>query len=545
MSLTDKPQWARLLEQKEKLSHTHMRELFIADPKRFSRFSLRTGAILFDYSKNIINEKVIAELISLARECDLQNQIERMFNGEMINSSEARSVLHTALRNRGVCSVYVHGQDVMPDVANVLQKIRCFVNQIKSGSWTGHTGKPITDIVNIGIGGSDLGPAMTTHALKPYAQKNLRAHFVSNVDGTHITDVLQQVDFETTLFVVVSKTFTTQETLSNALTARQWLLDQCADGTAIAKHFVAVSSNQKQVSDFGIDPDNMFEFWDWVGGRFSLWSAVGLSLAIMIGMDRFEEMLEGGYEMDQHFRNAPFEQNMPVILALLGIWYRNFFACTSQVIAPYDQYLLRFPAYLQQLEMESNGKSVDRNGQQVTYPTCPVIWGEPGTNGQHAFFQLLHQGTDIIPVDFIVPRQSHHAIGDHHRLLLSNCLSQSEALMRGKTLAEATEELQAQGLNEERIDALVAYKTFAGNRPSNTLLLDIIDPKTLGSMIALYEHKVFVQGVIWGVNSFDQWGVELGKQLAKTVANELEAGLLVSSHDSSTNGLLNNVIKPG
>lgn len=542
--LSAMPQWQRLQALQSKISQLHMREMFAAEPKRFSRFSIENCGILYDYSKHLINDDVLAELFSLAKDRGLEEQRQQMFDGTAINSSENRSVLHTALRNRGPAAVYVNGEDVMPDVLAVLQKMRKFTDRVRSGNWKGATGKAITDIVNIGIGGSDLGPVMAVEALRPYVQDGLSVHFVSNVDGSHLAEVLKKVDAETTLFTIVSKTFTTQETLANADAAKSWFLDAMGnDKTLVAKHFVAVSTNQKAVAAFGIDTDNMFGFWDWVGGRFSLWSAVGLSLALAIGMDRFEEMLEGAYEMDQHFKTTPLEANMPVIMGMLGVWYRNFFGSTSQVIAPYDQYLARFPAYLQQLEMESNGKSVDLDGNKVATQTCPVIWGEPGTNGQHAFFQLLHQGTEVIPADFIVPAQTHNPLGDQHQLLLSNCFSQTEAMMRGKTAGEVSDELREQGLSEEEIETLTPFKVFEGNRPTSTLLLDKVTPKTLGSLIALYEHKVFVQGVIWGVNSFDQWGVELGKQLAQTVADEFDAGLLVSSHDSSTNGLMNRILK--
>lgn len=542
--LSAMPQWQRLQALQSKISQLHMREMFAAEPKRFSRFSIENCGILYDYSKHLINDDVLAELFSLAKDRGLEEQRQQMFDGTAINSSENRSVLHTALRNRGPAAVYVNGEDVMPDVLAVLQKMRKFTDRVRSGNWKGATGKAITDIVNIGIGGSDLGPVMAVEALRPYVQDGLGVHFVSNVDGSHLAEVLKKVDAETTLFTIVSKTFTTQETLANADAAKSWFLDAMGnDKTLVAKHFVAVSTNQKAVAAFGIDTDNMFGFWDWVGGRFSLWSAVGLSLALAIGMDRFEEMLEGAYEMDQHFKTTPLEANMPVIMGMLGVWYRNFFGSTSQVIAPYDQYLARFPAYLQQLEMESNGKSVDLDGNKVATQTCPVIWGEPGTNGQHAFFQLLHQGTEVIPADFIVPAQTHNPLGDQHQLLLSNCFSQTEAMMRGKTAGEVSDELREQGLSEEEIETLTPFKVFEGNRPTSTLLLDKVTPKTLGSLIALYEHKVFVQGVIWGVNSFDQWGVELGKQLAQTVADEFDAGLLVSSHDSSTNGLMNRILK--
>ncbi|MDO6462362.1 glucose-6-phosphate isomerase [Granulosicoccaceae sp. 1_MG-2023] len=532
--------WTRLTELHADMAGTHMRDLFAADPKRFQRFTVSAGGILYDYSKNLIDKEVIAALCDLAKERGLERRTTAMFSGDIINTTEKRAVLHTALRNRSNAKIFVDGHNVMPDVMDVLARMRTFTDKVRSGEWTGCTGKPIRSIVNIGIGGSDLGPYMATEALKPYAKDDLDLHFVSNVDGTHISEALKKVDYETCLFVVVSKTFTTQETLANAHSARDWLMAQCGgDESAIARHFVAVSTNAQQVSDFGIDTDNMFGFWDWVGGRFSLWSAVGLSLALAIGMDNFEDMLAGAHEMDQHFRTAPFEKNMPVLMGMLGVWYRNFFGTSSQVIAPYDQYLHRFPAYLQQLEMESNGKSVDLDGNRVDYETCPVIWGEPGTNGQHAFFQLLHQGTQFIPADFILPVKTHNPVNDQHRLLAANCFSQTEAMMRGKTAGEAADELRVAGYGEDEVEALVPFKVFEGNRPTSTLLLDVLDPKTLGALIALYEHKVFVQGVVWGLNSFDQWGVELGKQLAKTIADELDSGLTVSSHDDSTNGLMN------
>ncbi|HBR96970.1 MAG TPA: glucose-6-phosphate isomerase [Gammaproteobacteria bacterium] len=540
--LTELPVWQTLEAHQQRLSQVHMRDLFAADPKRFSRFSLDHAGILFDYSKNLMDDSVMSDLCALAEQRGLPDQIERMFSGETINATEGRSALHTALRNRGPSAVYVRGEDVMPDVISVLHKMRAFTDRVRGGDWVGYAGDAITDVVNIGIGGSDLGPVMAVQALAPYVKDDLRVHFVSNVDGTHIAETLRKVNPRTTLFVIVSKTFTTQETLANAHAARRWLVEQAGDEKAIAKHFVAVSTNLQAVADFGIDTDAMFGFWDWVGGRFSVWSAVGLSLALAIGIDRFEAMLEGGHEMDQHFREAPLLRNLPVLMGLLGVWYRNFIGTHSHVIAPYDQSLQRFPAYLQQLEMESNGKQVDTTAASVGYHTCPVIWGEPGTNGQHAFFQLLHQGTEVIPVDFIAPIETHNPVADQHRLLLANCFSQSEALMRGRTLGEAIDELQEQGLNDAEIEALAPFKVFPGNRPSNTLLLDQLTPKTLGALIALYEHKVFVQGVIWGVNSFDQWGVELGKKLAKTVVDELDAGLVVSSHDSSTNGLMNRVL---
>jgi glucose-6-phosphate isomerase len=450
-------------------------------------------------------------------------------------------VLHTALRNRSGAPVTVDGTDVMPAVRAVLERVRTFSAAVRSGAWKGYSGACITDVVNIGIGGSDLGPLMVCEALAPYRHPELRLHFVSNVDGTHIAETLRRLRPETTLFIVASKSFTTQETLANATTARRWFLELVADEAAIARHFVAVSTNGPEVAAFGIDTANMFEFWDWVGGRFSLWSAIGLPIAVAVGMERFEELLAGAHAMDRHFREAPLAANMPVILGLLGLWNVNFLGATSQIVAPYDQYLHRLPAYLQQLEMESNGKSVTADGQPVGWATGPVVWGEPGTNGQHAFFQLLHQGTQPIPADFIVPVESHNPVGDHHRLLLANCLAQTEALMRGKTPAEARAELSAQGLSGEALEALLPHKVFPGNRPSNTLLLPKITPLTLGALIALYEHKVFVQGVVWGINSFDQWGVELGKQLAKTIHAELGVPGPARGHDASTNGLINHI----
>ena len=543
VSLKDNFYFNRLAEHKAQLDTQHMRQLFAADPKRFSNFSMQQSGILFDYSKNIISKEVMADLFSLARDSGLVEQINDTFSGEEVNTTEHRSVLHTALRNRGPSSIYVHGEDVMPKVLAELKHMRHFTELVRSGKWQGATGKSITDIVNIGIGGSDLGPDMAVKALKPYTKDGLNCHFISNVDASQVIETLQLLNYETTLFVIVSKTFTTQETLINAKAAKAWFQEKISQPEAIAKHFVAVSTNQKEVASFGIKTSNIFEFWDWVGGRYSLWSSVGLTVALSVGMDHFEEMLEGAYEMDEHFINAPLEKNMPVILALLGIWYRNFFDVNSHMIAPYDQHLHRFPAYLQQLEMESNGKNIDKQGQPVDVETCPVIWGEPGTNSQHAFFQLIHQGTDLIPTDFILVKKCHHSSLDQHRLLLSNGLSQSESLMRGKDLEEVREELVKSEMSHKEIEKLAPFKVFNGNRPSNTLLLDILDPKTFGALLALYEHKVLVQGIIWNINSYDQWGVELGKQLAKTISSELDAGLKVSSHDSSTNGLMNYLIK--
>jgi len=516
----------------------HLTELFAADKDRFTKFSITFGDILFDYSKNRIDDSTKALLLQLARECRLEEAINAMFAGEAINETEGRAVLHTALRHQGDNPVVVDGEDVMPDVKAVLNKMRRFSERIIGGDWKGHTGKPITDVVNIGIGGSDLGPVMVTEALKPY-KNHLNIHFVSNVDGTHIVETLKKVDPATTLFLIASKTFTTQETMANAHTARQWLLDSGAVPEDVAKHFVALSTNAKAVADFGIDTQNMFEFWDWVGGRYSLWSAIGLSIVLSIGYENFEQLLQGADASDAHFRETPFEENIPVIMALLGVWYNNFFDAETQAILPYDQYLHRFAAYFQQGDMESNGKYVDREGEPVDYQTGPVIWGEPGTNGQHAFYQLIHQGTKLIPCDFIAPAQTHNPIGEHHTLLLSNFFAQTEALMNGKDEAAVVAELKASGKSDEEIARLKTFKVFEGNRPSNSFLIRKITPFTLGSLIALYEHKIFVQGIIWNIFSFDQWGVELGKQLAGKILPELRNEQPVSTHDASTNGLIN------
>ncbi len=538
-TLTASAAWRALASHRDEISALHMRELFARDPDRFEKFSLQAGDILLDYSKNRITEHTMALLFDLAREAGLGTQIERMFNGEHINGTEDRAVLHTALRNRANTPVLVDGQDVMPQINAVLERMGAFSEAVRRGRWTGYSGKPMTDVVNIGIGGSDLGPVMVTEALKHYASPRLTPHFVSNIDGTHIVETLKDLDPETTLFIVASKTFTTQETLTNAHTARDWLLAASGDEAAVAKHFVALSTNRAEVTAFGIDAGNMFEFWDWVGGRYSLWSAIGLSIALTIGMPRFEELLEGAHAMDRHFRTAPLEENMPVILGLLGIWYNNFFDAQSHAILPYDQYLHRFPAYFQQGDMESNGKSVTIDGRPVDYSTGPVIWGEPGTNGQHAFYQLIHQGTKLIPADFLAPVESHNPIGDHHAILLSNFFAQTEALMKGRTAAEARAELATAGMEGEALEKLLPHKVFPGNRPTNSILFQKLTPHTLGSLIALYEHKIFTQGVIWRINSFDQWGVELGKQLARAILPELESDEAVTSHDSSTNGLIN------
>ncbi len=531
--------WQALASHYDALKDVHMRELFARDPQRFERFSLRFEDILLDYAKNRITAETLELLLDLARECDVEGWRARMFGGEKINVTEDRAVLHVALRNRANRPIRVDGEDVMPEVNAVLARMAGFTERVRSGDWTGHTGKPIHHVVNIGIGGSDLGPVMVCEALRPYGQEGLSMHFVSNVDGTHMAETLKRVDPETTLFIIASKTFTTQETLTNAHTARRWFLEHAGDESAIARHFVAVSTNRDGVVKFGIDPEHMFGFWDWVGGRYSLWSAIGLPIALYVGMERFEELLEGAHAMDEHFRTAPLGENLPVILALLGVWYVNFFEAHSHAILPYDQSMLRFPAYFQQGDMESNGKSVDRQGRRVHYHTGPVIWGEPGTNGQHAFYQLIHQGTRLVPCDFLAPCESHHPVGEHHPILLSNFFAQTEALMRGKTLEEVQDEMRAAGVDEATLEAVGPHRVFEGNRPSNSILFRRLTPRTLGSLVALYEHKIFVQGVIWNVNSYDQWGVELGKQLAKTILPELSGEAPVSGHDASTNGLIN------
>ena len=537
--LTQSPAWQALQSHHEKLRHVHMRELFADDPQRYARFSCTFNDVLLDYSKNIATAETMALLMDLARQADIRGWTEKMFRGDPINVTEDRAVLHVALRNRDNHPVYAGGADVMPKVNAVLAQMREFSERVRSGAWRGYSDKPLTDVVNIGIGGSDLGPVMVTEALKPYGRDGLRPHFVSNVDGTHIAETLRTLDPATTLFIIASKTFTTQETLTNAHTARAWFLEHAQDEAAIAQHFVALSTNAKAVAEFGIDTANMFEFWDWVGGRYSLWSTIGLSIVLSIGMDNFEELLSGAHEMDKHFRDAPLEQNLPVILALLGVWYNDFFGAETHAILPYDQYMHRFPAYFQQGDMESNGKRVTRDGAAVDYATGPVIWGEPGTNGQHAFYQLIHQGTRLIPCDFLAPIDSHNPIGDHHRILLSNFFAQTEALMRGKTSEEVRAELGAAGMGTDEIAQLLPHKVFPGNRPTNSILFQQLDPRTLGTLIALYEHKIFVQGIIWQINSFDQWGVELGKQLAKAILPELVDEHLISAHDASTNGLIN------
>ena len=539
LKLVEFPAWQTLVEHQREIAHLHMRDLFAADPARFERFSLHFDDILFDYSKNRITARTMALLMDLARQSDLGQRIEAMFNGDKINSTEGRAVLHTALRNRSNTAVYVDGQDVMPEVNRVLDKMREFSSAVRSGEWKGYTGKAITDIVNIGIGGSDLGPKMVCEALKPYARPDLRVHFVSNVDSSDLVETLRLVNPETVLFLVASKTFATQETMANAHSARNWFLRAAQDEAAVAKHFAAMSTNTEAVSKFGIDTRNMFEFWDWVGGRYSLWSAIGLSIALYVGMEHFEELLAGAHQVDQHFRSTPFEQNIPVIMALLGIWYNNFFGAQSQAILPYDQYLVHFPAYFQQGDMESNGKSVTRQGKWVDYSTGPVIWGQPGTNGQHAFYQLIHQGTQLIPCDFLAAANSQNPLGDHQAILVSNFLAQTEALMKGKTPQEARVELEAAGYSGTQLEELIPAKTFPGNRPTNSFLYPKLTPRVLGALIVLYEHKIFTQGAIWEINSFDQMGVELGKQLAKKILPELAGAKPVTNHDSSTNGLIN------
>jgi glucose-6-phosphate isomerase len=534
---TETAAWKALRLHYGEVADLQMRQLFQEDPDRASRFSRRLGELLFDFSKNRITAQTLGLLLELCEECGVRDWITRMFSGDRINETERRAVFHTALRNRGDRPMMIDGVDVMPDVRRVLSQMREFVGAVRTGSWLGHSGRSITDVVNIGIGGSDLGPVMVTEALRPYWKDGLRAHFVSNVDGTHLTEVLRGLQPDTTLFIVASKTFTTEETLTNARSARQWLIEQLGAEDAVAKHFVALSTNRKAVVEFGIDPANMFEFWDWVGGRYSLWSAIGLSIATAIGMDNFEALLEGAYEVDEHFRAAPFDENVPVLMAVLGVWYHNFFGAASHAVLPYDQYLHRFPAYLQQADMESNGKSASRDGAIIEqYTTGPIVWGEPGTNGQHAFFQLLHQGTHLVPADFIVAAQSQNPAGQHQDILVANCIAQAEALMRGKTADEARRELEASGAPEDQIDFLVPHKTFAGNRPSNTFMLEKLTPRALGRLIALYEHKIFVQGILWNIYSFDQWGVELGKQLAKVILPELTGE--TGDHDGSTRQLI-------
>jgi glucose-6-phosphate isomerase len=541
--LTQHPSWKTLCEHQKTISALHMRSLFEADPSRFEKFSLKLDDLLLDYSKHRITEETLSLLFQIAHEAKIEVWRDRMFAGEKINITEDRAVLHTALRNRSNTPVYVDGHDVMPEVNAVLAQMRTFSEKVRNGEWKGYTGKAITDIINIGIGGSDLGPVMVCDALKPYASPNLNVHFVSNIDGAHLVRALEKCHPETTLVIVASKTFTTQETMTNARSARAWFLAAAKDEAHIAKHFVALSTNANAVTAFGIDSANMFEFWDWVGGRYSLWSAIGLSIALYVGMDHFEDLLMGGHEMDNHFKTAPLAQNMPVIMALIGIWYNNFFHADSHAILPYDQGMARFPAYMQQADMESNGKFMCRDGERVHYKTGPVIWGEAGTNGQHAFYQLIHQGTPVVPADFLMPMHSHYAVGangnEHHKILLANFLAQTQALMLGKTKEEARLELEKQGLSGDALEKLLPHKIFEGNRPTSSILFNKLTPNTLGKLIALYEHKIFVQGIIWDINSYDQWGVEYGKQIASQILPQLTNDELVTNYDSSTNGLIN------
>lgn len=542
MSVTQTPAWKALEEHRKTLQNAQIKDLFSSDPERFNKFHATFNDILLDYSKNIITDETFSLLLKLAEQADVRGWTNKMFNGEKINTTEDRAVLHIALRNRSNRKIIVDGQDVMTSVNATLAQIRTFTEKVRSGEWKGYTGKQITDFVNIGIGGSDLGPVMVTTALTPYARDDLHVHFVSNVDGTHIAEITKRLNPETTLFIIASKTFTTQETITNANSAKAWFVKNIPEhdvARAVALHFVALSTNAAEVKKFGINTENMFEFWDWVGGRYSVWSAIGLSVALYIGMDNFEELLAGAHDLDNHFQTAPFEKNLPVILGLVGLWYNNFWGAQTEAILPYDQYLSRFAAYFQQGDMESNGKGVTRDGSRVDYSTGPIIWGEPGTNGQHAFYQLIHQGTKLIPCDFIAPIETHNPLGQHHKILLSNFFAQTEALMRGKTEQEVRAELTKEGLSGDRLEKLIPHKVFLGNRPTNSIMVQKITPRSLGSLIALYEHKIFVQGTIWRINSFDQWGVELGKQLAKSILPELEGKSTISSHDSSTNGLIN------
>ncbi|XP_041883606.1 glucose-6-phosphate isomerase [Corvus kubaryi] len=550
MALSGDPHFKKLVEwHKANSSKLVLRQLFEADKDRFQKFSLTLntdhGDILLDYSKNLVTEEVMKMLMELAKSRGVESARERMFSGEKINFTENRAVLHIALRNRSNVPILVDGKDVVPEVNKVLDKMKHFCQRVRSGEWKGYSGKAITDVVNIGIGGSDLGPLMVTEALKPYSKGGPRVWFVSNIDGTHIAKTLAELKPDTTLFIIASKTFTTQETITNAETAKEWFLRAANDPSAVAKHFVALSTNAPKVKDFGIDPENMFEFWDWVGGRYSLWSAIGLSIALHIGFDNFESLLAGAHWMDNHFHTAPLEKNVPVLLAMLGVWYINCYGCETHALLPYDQYMHRFAAYFQQGDMESNGKYITKKGSRVDYSTGPIVWGEPGTNGQHAFYQLIHQGTRMIPCDFLIPVQTQHPIrnGLHHKILLANFLAQTEALMKGKTADEARKELQAAGLSGEALEKLLPHKVFEGNRPTNSIMFTKLNPFTLGAIIAMYEHKIFVQGVVWDINSYDQWGVELGKQLAKKIEPELESDAPVTSHDSSTNGLINFIKK--
>lgn len=536
---TETTAWKALVAHQKEMKNVQMKDLFEEDPKRFEKMFISFGELLFDYSKNIITEKTLEKLLQLTEDCKVKEAMEAMFTGEKINQTEDRAVMHTALRSFSEQPITVDGEDIMPEIRTTRQKMKTFCEKIHSGEWKGYSGKNIKTIVNIGIGGSDLGPVMVTEALKPYWIEGIQAHFVSNVDGTQIVETLKDLNPEETLFTIASKTFTTQETMTNAHTARDWFLKSAKDQKLVAKHFVALSTNEEGVKAFGIAPENMFVFWDWVGGRYSLWSSIGLSIALTIGYDNFEQLLKGAASTDHHFRTADFEENIPVIMALIGIWYTNFFDSETEAILPYDQYMHRFPAYFQQANMESNGKHTDRNGNDLTYSTGPVVWGEPGTNGQHAFYQLIHQGTHIIPCDFIAPAINHNPIGEHHSILVSNFFAQTEALMNGKDADQVVSELNDKKMKKAQMKKLIPFKVFTGNKPTNSFLLKKVTPFSLGALIALYEHKIFVQGVIWNIFSFDQWGVELGKQLAKKVLPELENDEKIIAHDASTNGLIN------
>ena len=531
--------WKALIVHQTEMKNVQMKDLFEKDSKRFEKMSIQFDNILFDYSKNIISDETLEKLLQLTEDCKVKAAREAMFAGEKINETEDRAVMHTALRSFSNKPITVDGKDIMPEIRETRQKMKAFCERIHSGEWKGFSGKKIKNIVNIGIGGSDLGPVMVTEALKPYWVKGIQAHFISNVDGTQIVETLKDLNPEETLFTIASKTFTTQETMTNAHTAREWFLKSAKDEKYVAKHFVALSTNEKGVKEFGIAPENMFVFWDWVGGRYSLWSSIGLSIALTVGYDNFEKLLKGAESTDNHFRSTDFRENIPVIMALVGLWYTNFFGSETEAILPYDQYMHRFPAYFQQGNMESNGKHTDRNGKVVTYSTGPVVWGEPGTNGQHAFYQLIHQGTHLIPCDFIAPAISHNPIGEHHPILVSNFFAQTEALMNGKDAEQVAAELKDSGMEKSKMEKLIPFKVFTGNKPTNSFLIKEITPFSLDALTALYEHKIFVQGVIWNIFSFDQWGVELGKQLAKKVLPELKKDDKIKSHDTSTNGLIN------
>ena len=545
--INQSPIWQSLNQHKKDIESISLREMFKSDPNRFNQFHIQFNDLLLDYSKHRISKETISLLVKLAKEADVEGWRNRMFEGEKINSTEHRAVLHTALRNQNISPIISDGEDVMPKIKNVLKKMRRFSEEVRSGQWKGFTGKAITSVINIGIGGSDLGPAMVCQALKAYGSKTITPYFVSNVDGADLSQALEKCNPETTLFIIASKTFTTQETMTNAFSARDWFLKAAKDNQHIKKHFVALSTNQHVVSEFGIDTENMFEFWDWVGGRYSLWSAIGLSIALYIGMDGFEDLLKGGFEMDEHFKTAPIEQNIPMMMGLLGIWYINFFNFPTHAILAYDQGLSKLAPYLQQADMESNGKFINRDGEHIDFHTGPVIWGEVGTNGQHAFYQLLHQGTEIVPADFIMPIESQYALGkdgnEHHKILLSNFIAQTQSLMLGKTYNEARAEIEKQGYEGEDIESFIPQKTFEGNRPTSSILFKKLTPKTLGQIIAMYEHKIFTQGIIWNINSFDQWGVEYGKQIAKQVLPKLSEKTPTDNFDSSTNGLINYIKK--